>query len=179
MLLVVCTELETPLICAGAVDDSIATLRSLSPAELNAVTWYEYSTPPDKPLTAHDVVTSRRPLQATTSTLVPTPEFRYTTYPVTADPEPIAGAFHNNTVPVVVCDTLTRPLGAGAHVDTSNAALRSLSPDELTAPTKYVYFVPPARLFSSVVRSVSAAESVRPSYTSVSVIMSSRSGLNT
>jgi hypothetical protein len=179
MLLVVCTELETPLICAGAVDDSIATLRSLSPAELNAVTWYEYSTPPDKPLTAHDVVTSRRPLQATTSTLVPTPEFRYTTYPVTADPEPIAGAFHNNTVPVVVCDTLTRPLGAGAHVDTSNAALRSLSPDELTAPITNLCIIPPARLFSSVVRSVTVEESVRPSYTSVSATMTSRSGRNT
>jgi len=144
MLLVVCTELETPLICAGAVDDSIATLRSLSPAELNAVTWYEYSTPPDKPLTAHDVVTSRRPLQATTSTLVPTPEFRYTTYPVTADPEPIAGAFHNNTVPVVVCDTLTRPLGAAEAVDHWPTELTPPIPPALRGATTKPYSVPGA-----------------------------------
>jgi hypothetical protein len=145
MLSVVCPVPERSLTAAGDVDAANVELLSPSPETLKALTANTYSWPPESPLTLHAATVEPVPSHATVeSSDPPAPSFRYTMYPVTADPVDTAGPVQTRSIPPVLKLALASPIGADGLVEAAAAdALRSPSPAALTAPTTYTYSTPP------------------------------------
>jgi len=135
-----CRPVATP----GAVDTSVATPTSPSPAPLKALTTYVYRRPLSSPVTPADDDAPSYTSAPNDADGTATPVTSYTRYPVAAKPVLNDGADQESWNDDAVWLSLSSPDAGFDAVDCESTSLRSPSPDALTALTANLYDTPPA-----------------------------------